>query len=359
MFLSEDNDKRAAKASELFSAARRIHCSSRQISLFLHHRNALSPGSGKRPFRAEEPSDLNRYSCWIPTFNFNIISTFYSLGGRAMADFYPLLSRAIARLGINDTHERQKVYDQARNILAEQMRRLQPFASASEMLYEQTALEGAITRLEELFDPTCQTATNSNSTWGVAIEETCETTSGPIEARPDIIAAIARTPSRPRSGMKSALFVSESVPDFHDIDQPMARAISKLGHDSNVGLKSQFTGSVSRRESHMNAEGRAVPDTSLDVNARTKPTTLLVVGTALTAAITAFVTIICVPLLLVDISRLVWLSEHLFDNPLPLVFAAAVFSFMILLLLPIFQARRRKAAINSLWRSLGLDNRRA
>jgi hypothetical protein len=61
-----------------------------------------------------------------------------------MADYYPVLARAISRLSDNDARKRQEIYDRARTVVLEELRKLDPEKIAP----EQAQLEAAILRIE-------------------------------------------------------------------------------------------------------------------------------------------------------------------------------------------------------------------
>lgn len=85
-----------------------------------------------------------------------------------------------------------------------------------------------------------------------------------------------------------------------------------------------------------------------------RPLSLFVifVCVALIASMMIFLVIIFIPALVTHMPRLVWLSQHLFDNPMPLVVLGGVIGLLLLLALPIFHNRGPKSAIGLLWRSL-------
>lgn len=66
-----------------------------------------------------------------------------------MADFYPILKRAIGALPDNSLSARRAIYARARDALERQLRGLNPPISDSDLLTEQLALEDTIRRLEE------------------------------------------------------------------------------------------------------------------------------------------------------------------------------------------------------------------
>ena len=65
-----------------------------------------------------------------------------------MADFYPVLARAVSQLPVDAPQARRDLYDHARGILIAQLRNRDPHVSVPEMMREQAALESAIRRLE-------------------------------------------------------------------------------------------------------------------------------------------------------------------------------------------------------------------
>jgi hypothetical protein len=67
-----------------------------------------------------------------------------------MADYYPLIARAVSNLGNNTGEARQALYERARTALVEQMRGRDPPASESEIMVEQRALAAAIHSVEDI-----------------------------------------------------------------------------------------------------------------------------------------------------------------------------------------------------------------
>jgi len=65
-----------------------------------------------------------------------------------MADYYPILARAVSRLATNNAQARQGLYEHARTILVAQLRSQDPELSALNIMSERVALEGAILRVE-------------------------------------------------------------------------------------------------------------------------------------------------------------------------------------------------------------------
>ncbi len=66
-----------------------------------------------------------------------------------MADYYPLIARAIAGLDPNSTGEsRRALYERARAALIAQLRGVQPALSEAEITRERLALEEAVRKVE-------------------------------------------------------------------------------------------------------------------------------------------------------------------------------------------------------------------
>jgi hypothetical protein len=65
-----------------------------------------------------------------------------------MADYYPLISRAVAGLERNTGENRRSLYERARNALLDQLRSITPALSETEITRERLALEEAIRKVE-------------------------------------------------------------------------------------------------------------------------------------------------------------------------------------------------------------------
>ena len=75
-----------------------------------------------------------------------------------MADYYPVLARAVSSLTINNARTRQEVYERVQTGLTAELRRRNPQKSAPEIMRELAALETAIHRVE-MESPSTQTQT--------------------------------------------------------------------------------------------------------------------------------------------------------------------------------------------------------
>ena len=65
-----------------------------------------------------------------------------------MAEYYPLISRAVAGLGKSTVENRRVLYDRARSALVSQLRTVEPPLSKSDITHERLALEEAIRKVE-------------------------------------------------------------------------------------------------------------------------------------------------------------------------------------------------------------------
>jgi hypothetical protein len=70
-----------------------------------------------------------------------------------MADFYPLISGAVAQLPENTAAARRALYERVRGMLVKQLRSANPEISATEIERELNALEEAIDRIEDEAGP--------------------------------------------------------------------------------------------------------------------------------------------------------------------------------------------------------------
>jgi len=65
-----------------------------------------------------------------------------------MADFYPILARAIAGLPDKSSAARRAVYDRARTALVAQLRSLDPPLGEAEIMRERLSLDEAVAKVE-------------------------------------------------------------------------------------------------------------------------------------------------------------------------------------------------------------------
>ena len=78
-----------------------------------------------------------------------------------MADYYPLLAKAVSGLKTSTPEARGAIYERARKALLGQLRSMQPPAPESAIEREAKALDEAVARLEREFGPRLRTRRNS------------------------------------------------------------------------------------------------------------------------------------------------------------------------------------------------------
>jgi hypothetical protein len=128
-----------------------------------------------------------------------------------MADYYPLVSRAVAGLEKNDHESRQALYERARSALVAQLRSMTPAVSESDIEREQLALEGAIRRVEAEY---ASRAANPSDIAGATIE--------PIRPMPRLFpeSMSGLEDSRIAASM-SAHTPNQMIPEFGETDDSL------------------------------------------------------------------------------------------------------------------------------------------
>src|SRR5215218_7689945 len=116
-----------------------------------------------------------------------------------MADYYPLIARAIAGLDPNAPGEsRRALYERARTALIAQLRSVQPPLSESEITRERLSLEEAVRKVESEAAQRAREASRGGARAG----DTFRTTTRPAAGRPGEPApppAAQPAPPRPRA----------------------------------------------------------------------------------------------------------------------------------------------------------------
>src|SRR6516164_2969603 len=89
-----------------------------------------------------------------------------------MADYYPVIARAVSRLPSKTDKARRAIYERARTVLQENLRTHDPPLSPAELATEQLALEAAISRVEsELRHSAREEATPSLKDLSLSVKE--------------------------------------------------------------------------------------------------------------------------------------------------------------------------------------------
>src|ERR1044071_4831747 len=104
-----------------------------------------------------------------------------------MADYYPVLTRAIGALETSTAKPRRAVYERARQAIVKQLRSYDPPLSESEITKERLNLEEAVRRIEAE-NRAAQNANAAQAASGVANPESAPITAAapmaPVPARP-------------------------------------------------------------------------------------------------------------------------------------------------------------------------------
>jgi hypothetical protein len=129
-----------------------------------------------------------------------------------MADFYPILARAVAGLSDTSPAARQAIYERARAALVAQLRSLDPPLGEAEIMRERLALDEAVARIEADYDDTPQPP-------GVdSLQPPPETV--PVFQEPTLPEPAA-PPQRPQAGAPAA---PETSPDDNTYGEPRGEA---------------------------------------------------------------------------------------------------------------------------------------
>src|ERR1700727_2165582 len=120
-----------------------------------------------------------------------------------MADYYPLIARAIAGLDPAAPGEsRRALYERARTALISQLRSVQPPLSESEITRERLSLEEAVRKVESAAAPRARDASRGGARAGDAFRATTRPNSIPGETAPSPSApspSASSTSQAPRS----------------------------------------------------------------------------------------------------------------------------------------------------------------
>src|ERR1700709_1930273 len=116
-----------------------------------------------------------------------------------MADYYPLIARAIAGLDPSAPGEsRRALYERARAALIAQLRSVQPPLSESEITRERLSLEEAVRKVEAEAARRAGTASRGGARAGSSFRASTGPNARPGEAPPPPAASSPPPPARPR-----------------------------------------------------------------------------------------------------------------------------------------------------------------
>ena len=231
-----------------------------------------------------------------------------------MSDFYPVISRAVAKLANDEGQGRQALYEHARRFLASELH--QQRCSASQIVRQQGALEKAIFLVE------------SQLQLGQATSETESSSFRTVDNRASLLDAGGVAYHKPRVS-KSAVKLSRAPAESQTASNPRT--------ESDIGAPK-----VMRRPPDAASHRPKRP-------AYRDPILVMLVGVV---AVLSFAAVISIPLATIYVPRLVWVTEHLVDSPRLIVLIAVVVGVLLLLSLPIFGSRRKRTAFGFLWQSV-------
>jgi hypothetical protein len=239
-----------------------------------------------------------------------------------MADYYPVLARAVSRLSKNNARTRHELYERARGIVLEELRKRDP----EKLAPEQAALEAAVLRLEAeaaaqqapvraASAPPQAPARAAPARPQAPPSRTAANTAAPAKTAPRYLFGIFRTrrPSKPR----------EKVPE-----KP-APAISaqRAGGDKRMPDPGEGLGGV------LDSLG------------------VMLYGTAFLVAVMAVTGVVYV-------RGLIWVAEGVVTYPVLLVVTATVFGLLIILSRAMFHSASTWTTFNFLSRLLYSASRR-
>jgi hypothetical protein len=312
-----------------------------------------------------------------------------------MVDFYPVLARAVSRLADDGYQARQELYDHARKILVAQLRGRDSRTSAPEIMREQAALETAIRRVEvESNSAQSRTATGlrphrlmanrgvvANGGTQTRIDADCLD-----EVVPDPQPRMSRTQIQTTPGDRMRLrpeskFATDtdaayklSVRERPPTDKDIRRGPSNIAEQLPLAVGSEdgieaslevrmakLTSAVAdklRRDidtrhdapTFKKAKVRGMPAQAgaIDAGDDTAFSRMVPLGIALMVMMLVLIAVICFPIILMYNPRVIWLSEHLIDNPPMLGVIAITVGLFLLLFFPILGKRRKRSAIGFL-----------
>jgi hypothetical protein len=220
-----------------------------------------------------------------------------------MADYYPVLARAISRLSDNDPRKRQEIYDRARTVVFEELRKLDPEKIAP----EQAQLEAAILRLEAELSAKDALA---------------------VGAPPQPAAEVTPAPQRkPASGYFARIFRSPRP------------------------AKSPAKPTPPAREREGKASGRRASKPPDELGGMLNSLSTMLFGTAFLVAVLAITGVVYV-------RGLIWVAAGVITYPGLLVVTAAVFGLSLAVAVSIFRAAPTLSAFGFLSRLIHLASRR-
>jgi hypothetical protein len=241
-----------------------------------------------------------------------------------MADYYPVIARAVSRLPENNAQARQTLYDRARAIVIEELRKRDPTKIAP----EQAALEAAFLRIEAE---------------SAAKEAPAETTP-PVRTAP-----AAQTTPPPRAPASRAAV--EAVAPAKNAPNYLTR-ILRVVRPGKPRAKSRKTPPPAPAQSQpIAANDKRTPATGEELGGVLNSLSTMLYGTAFLVAIMAVTGV-------VYIRGVIWVDEGVITYPVLLVVTAIVFCLLIILPRAMFHSASTWSTFSFLSRVLYSASRR-
>jgi hypothetical protein len=241
-----------------------------------------------------------------------------------MADYYPVLARAVSRLSENNARTRNELYERARGIVLEELRKRDP----EKLAPEQAALEAAVLRLET--EAAAQQA--------------------PVRAAPAPPQAPARAAPAPSPAPPSRPPVNTAAPA-----KTASRHVFGIFRTRRPGKPREKLpekpAPAPARSAQRAASDKRMPDPGEALGGALNSLTVMLYGTAFLVAVMAVTGVVYV-------RGLIWVAEGVVTYPVLLVVTATVFSLLIILPRAMFHSASTWTTFNFLSRLLYSASRR-
>jgi hypothetical protein len=241
-----------------------------------------------------------------------------------MADYYPVLARAVSRLSENNARTRNELYERARGIVLEELRKRDP----EKLAPEQAALEAAVLRLEA--EAAAQQA--------------------PVRAAPAPPQAPARAAPAPSPAPPNRPPVNTAAPA-----KTASRHVFGIFRTRRPGKPREKLpekpAPAPARSAQRAASDKRMPDPGEALGGALNSLTVMLYGTAFLVAVMAVTGVVYV-------RGLIWVAEGVVTYPVLLVVTATVFALLIILPRAMFHSASTWTTFNFLSRLLYSASRR-
>jgi hypothetical protein len=241
-----------------------------------------------------------------------------------MADYYPVLARAVSRLSENNARTRNELYERARGIVLEELRKRDP----EKLAPEQAALEAAVLRLEA--EAAAQQA--------------------PARAAPAPPQAPARAALAPSSAPPSRPPVNTAAPAKTALRYRFGIFRTRRPGKPREKLPEK-PAPAPARSAQRTASDKRMPDPGEALGGALNSLTVMLYGTAFLVAVIAVTGVVYV-------RGLIWVAEGVVTYPVLLVVTATVFALLIILPRAMFHSASTWTTFNFLSRLLYSASRR-